>query len=233
MTADKKLRLLLTNDDGYGEPGLEALHRAAEGFGNQVTIAPQQPYSCCGHQVTLCRPLLAVEKSQGSFALDGSPADCVRLGIKQIAPDVDWVFTGINPGANLGSDIYQSGTVAAAREAAILGVKSIAFSCYIAREETINWPIVTKVTAEILPQLLAIPLPPGHYLNVNLPSPLTLEATNKVVFCNYDRHPHNYVYKRVGEQFLYQGVIHDRPYTKESDVDACFSGNISVTILKV
>lgn len=225
------MRLLLTNDDGYGEPGLLCLQEATKRIGDQVVIAPDEPHSCCGHRVSMWTPLAIKEHTSDSYSLGGTPADCVRLGVKRIAGKTDWVIAGINPGANLGSDVYQSGTVAAAREAAILGYKGIAISHYIAKEESIDWSHTEKIVAELLTDITARNLAKGKYLNINLPSPLPLHAHGNVVHCPCDKQPHLYTFTEDEGVFRYMGVIHDRPYAPGSDVDVCFSGKISITTL--
>ena len=132
--------LLLTNDDGVDAPGMHALRQAAGGLGRCRVIAPSGPVSGCGHQVTTHQPIEIVPRNDGTLAVKGSPADCVRLAIHEFEPEVQWVFSGINSGGNLGTDTYISGTVAAAREAAIRGLPAIAISHYIARGRLIDWP---------------------------------------------------------------------------------------------
>ena len=132
--------LLLTNDDGVDAPGMHALCQAADGLGQCRVIAPSGPISGCGHQVTTHQPIEIVARDDGTLAVKGSPADCVRLAIHEFVPEAQWVLSGINAGGNLGTDTYISGTVAAAREAAIRGLPAIAISHYIARGRLIDWP---------------------------------------------------------------------------------------------
>ena len=101
--------------------------------------ARRGPSPASAHRVTTRSALRVEQLDTDKFSVDGTPADCVRLALKKLAPDAAWLVAGINPGANLGSDVYNSGTVAAAREAAILGVRSIAISQYIARDHEVNW----------------------------------------------------------------------------------------------
>ncbi|MGA9262212.1 MAG: 5'/3'-nucleotidase SurE, partial [Desulfobacterales bacterium] len=130
---------MLTNDDGIDMPGLETLTRIARVHGDPVIVAPETAQSGVGHRVTTRAPLSVKRLAENRFCVGGTPVDCVRLALKVFAPDAAWLIAGINPGANLGSDIYQSGTVAAAREAAILGCRSMAVSQYIARDCPIDW----------------------------------------------------------------------------------------------
>src|SRR5258708_5269061 len=131
--------LLLTNDDGLGAPGLEALYEAAEGLGHRFMVAPSGPLSGCGHRVTTERPILVRRHAEDRLAVEGTPADCVRLALHHLAPATAWVLAGINRGGNLGTDVHHSGTVAAIREAVIHGRPGIALSQYVARGRPIDW----------------------------------------------------------------------------------------------
>ena len=123
------MKLLLTNDDGIDAPGIAALSDAVEG---EIYIAaPHVQRSECGHQVTTREPIGVVQRGERAFAVKGTPADCVRLALRGglfAGVEFDWILSGINEGGNLGVDIHISGTVAAAREATILGRRAIAFS---------------------------------------------------------------------------------------------------------
>lgn len=228
------LKLVLTNDDGYGEPGLTTLAQVAQQMGTVVIVAPKNAQSGVGHKVTMRQPLRVEHLTEnGHFVVHGSPADCTRLALKEIAIDADWVLAGINPGANLGSDVYQSGTLAAVREAAILGTKAIAVSQYIAPAVTLDWDAAAFHITKLLPRIMQAPHVPGQFWNINLPSPLTAGAKVAHRFCPLDKHPHNYRYRKEDQHYHYEGVIHDRPRTRDSDVDVCFSGSISITRMTV
>lgn len=228
------LKFVITNDDGYGEPGLMALAQVAQQMGTVVIVAPKFAQSGVGHRVTMRQPLQVEHYcTSNHFVVHGSPADCTRLALKEIAADADWVLADINPGANLGSDVYQSGTVAAVREAAILGTKAIAVSQYIAPGAVLDWEAATFHTARILPRIMTAPHIHGQFWNVNLPSPLTTDAVVSHHSCPLDKYPHNYRYRKAGDIYHYEGIIHDRPRRAGSDVDICFSGGISVTRMMV
>jgi 5'-nucleotidase len=227
------MKIILTNDDGFGEPGLVALEEAVKPLADVIVIAPKNPHSACGHKVNMKKPLRVEEVDKGRFIVDGSPADCVRLAVKRLASDADWVFAGINPGANLGSDVYQSGTVAAAREAAILGLKGVALSHYIGINRKIDWQIATDITGWIVRETIAKGMKVGEYGNINLPSPLLKRSEQEIIDCFLDVHPHTYSYSENDGVFCYQGNIHDRPRSIGSDVDICFSGSISYSLMKL
>ena len=227
------MKIVITNDDGFGEPGIEALKMAVNPLGEVIVVAPKKPHSFAGHQVTLKQAISVEQIDSKSFIVDGTPADCTRLALKTLAPDADWVVAGINPGANLGTDVYQSGTVAAAREAAILGVKGLAISQYISRGGSIDWEHTRKHSAVIISKLIAQRLGPGQYWNVNLPHPLNEEVPLGHVVCGLDRNAHDYTYVKDGDGYRFQGVMHHRPRDVGEDVDVCFGGRISVTRLEI
>jgi 5'-nucleotidase len=227
------LNIVITNDDGYGEPGIEALRTVVAPLGRVTIVAPAEPHSFAGHRVTMKQPIQVDEVKPRDYTVHGAPADCARLALKQLAPDADWVIAGINPGANLGTDVYQSGTVAAAREAAILGVKSMAISQYIARGQTIRWEYTLHHAARIIADLIHEALSPGQYWNVNLPHPFDGVSPIEQLRCPLDRNPHDYTYYRTDNTYQYQGIIHDRPRDPGGDVAVCFGGKISITKLEI
>ena len=227
------MKIVITNDDGFGEPGIQALQRAMQPLGEVVVVAPRDPHSFAGHRVTMKDPIRVEQKNAHAFSVHGAPADCTRLALKHLAPDADWVIAGINPGANLGTDVYQSGTVAAAREAAILGVKGIAISQYISRGQSIAWESTRRHAAQIITLLMGETLAPGQYWNVNLPHPHTPSSVLEHVLCPMDRNPHDYTYVKTADTYQYQGIIQNRPRDPGGDVDVCFGGRIAVTRLAI
>jgi broad specificity polyphosphatase/5'/3'-nucleotidase SurE len=154
--------------------------------------------------------------------------------LKVIAPDAKWLIAGINPGANLGSDVYNSGTVAAAREAAILGYRAIAVSQYIAKDQKVDWSVTGDHACPVLQMLISRDLSKGHFWNVNLPHPIRKNSKLAYEFCELDTLPHNYVYSRSGNELIYVGTIHERPRDPGKDVAVCFDeGRIAITCLAV
>lgn len=230
---ESDVKIVVTNDDGYDQPGLSALVAAVSPLGDVVVVAPAAPQSNVGHRVTMREPIRVDRHDATTYVVHGTPADCTRLAVKRLVPDADWIVAGINPGANLGSDVYQSGTVAAAREAAILGVRAAAVSQYIAADWAPDWPAARIHTARCLAGLFVEPLTAGQFWNVNLPSPITVDATLSQRICVLDRNPHRYRFRRQDDYYRYEGVIHDRPRAADSDVDVCFRGMIAVTRLEL
>src|SRR5437868_13121338 len=165
------MKLLVTNDDGIDAPGIQALSEAARQLGEPVVVAPTDALSGCSHQVTTHQPLRVFARGQDRFAVNGTPADCVRVALHQAARDAKWVLSGINAGGNLGADVHHSGTVAAVREAVLHGRPGVAVSHYLARGRAIDWPRAARWTAAVLRELLARPWQPGTFWNVNLPHP--------------------------------------------------------------
>lgn len=227
------MRFLLTNDDGIDAPGLaalqSALHSAAGGEVESTVVAPHEHVSGCGHQTTTHRPLRVLRPAPGRFAVDGSPADCVRLGLLHLAAPTDWVLSGVNDGGNLGVDVFMSGTVAGAREAVLFGHKAAAFSHYRRRGCAIDWTWATKQTERVLRMLLSMSLPPGSFWNVNLPAATAAEPDPDVVFCPLERSPLHVCYEQVDDCYHFRGAYHERKRSAGNDVDLCFSGRITIT----
>ncbi|MBC6420665.1 MAG: 5'/3'-nucleotidase SurE [Hormoscilla sp. SP12CHS1] len=230
------MTLILTNDDGIDAPGIRALQRALDG--NGIIVAPKEHLSGCGHQVTTDRPIhvgrpTVPEKSETEYAVGGTPADCSRLAITHLCPDVEWVLSGINAGGNLGVDVYMSGTVAAVREAVILGIPGIAISHWIKKPLVIDWDRATKWTAMLLADLFSRTLDPGSFWNVNLPHLEPAAAEPDIVLCEPSTHPLPVQYRIEEDQYYYIGEYGKRDRAGGTDVDVCFSGNIAVTKLSL
>jgi 5'-nucleotidase len=229
------MRFLLTNDDGIDAPGLQALIEAVDGAGNTIVVAPAEAKSGCAHAATTDRPFRLRQLGAKRYAVEGTPADCVRVGIHGFPGEVEWVLAGINSGGNLGVDVYHSGTVAAAREAALRGIPAIAVSHYRNRPLTgEEWKRAAEWTRSLLDELLARPREPGVFWNINLPVVDSPQASRpEVVFCPLDPSPLPLSFDGDGEMLLYNGVYARRPRQHGSDVDVCFSGRIAVTQVTV
>lgn len=223
------MRLLLTNDDGILAPGLHALFETAIQLGDPVVVAPVEALSGCSHRVTTDGPLLVERREPGCYALDGTPADCVRVGLHRLAPDSAWVLSGINAGGNLGADVWHSGTVAAAREAVLHGWPSIALSQYRKRNVDFDWRRAAAWAVPLLRDLMARPWQPGTFWNVNLPNLAVGEPDPEIIFCPLDPTPLPLSYREEGDRLHYDGDYHERRRVPGADVDVCFSGRIAVT----
>ena len=228
------MKIVITNDDGIDAPGLDTLYRGVRQLGDIAVVAPLEPQSGMAHRVTVRDNIRFEPMGPVRFGINGTPADCARTALKHFVPDADWLISGINPGANLGSDVYNSGTVAAAREAAILGCRAIAISQYIARDQQIDWAVTLHHAAKVLRMLLDRNLAPGFFWNVNLPHPLSLDAEPGYAFCGLDTHPHRYTYHLQGNKLTYEGTIHERPRDAGKDVAVCFDEHkIAITCVAV
>ncbi len=226
---------VLTNDDGIDAPGIQAMRDALALITDEsaMMVAPQDHLSGCSHQITTHRKLTIEERSPQAIAVDGMPADCVRLAVTQLCPSVRMVLSGINAGGNMGADIPISGTVAAIREAAYLRIPAIAISHYIHQKRLINWDLATKLAAKVLKTLLAEPWQPGDFWNVNLPHLQPGDPDPAIVTCPSSTQPLPVAYERVGNQFRYVGRYGERQTDAGSDVEICFQGNIAASKLRL
>lgn len=223
------MKLVLTNDDGIGAPGIDAMEKILMDLGTLTVAAPDQSNSGVGHQVTTQSAIQVDQVGKDRYRIAGTPADCSRIALTQIAPNADWLIAGINRGGNLGADVYISGTVAAAREAALLGYRAIAVSHYVAKDKTVDWDLAARRVRPLIGKLLADGLPSGYFYNVNLPHPDTDDPEIPAVFCLLDTRPFGVQYEKSNNHFTYTGNYHTRPRQPGRDVDVCMSGKISVT----
>ncbi|WP_324667504.1 5'/3'-nucleotidase SurE [Geochorda subterranea] len=166
-------RILLSNDDGIHAPGLQALAESLAELGEIVIVAPDRDRSGTGHAITV-REDLHVERLQlagrwQAYAVSGTPADCVKLGVLELCDSPpDLVVSGINAGANLGIDVFYSGTVAAAFEGTLLGIPALAISC-ITRKESPDFRLARAVAPLLADWLMGKDFGSPLLLNVNVP----------------------------------------------------------------
>jgi 5'-nucleotidase len=159
--------LLLTNDDGVHAAGLAALAEALADLGDVFVIAPEREQSACGHALTLHRPLRVTPVRDGWWAVNGTPSDCVNLGVLGFLPARPvLVVSGVNHGANLGDDVTYSGTVSAAMEGTLLRVPAIAVSLI----DDGDVAEAARVARLVATRVLVSGLPPKTLLNVNVPA---------------------------------------------------------------
>jgi 5'-nucleotidase len=159
--------LLVTNDDGIHAAGLAALAQALDDVGEVHVLAPEREQSACGHALTLHRPLRALPRGDRWHAVNGTPSDCVNLGVLGFLPSVPvLIVSGVNHGSNLGDDVTYSGTVSAAMEGTLLGVPSIAVSLLDGGDFT----EAARVARLVALRVLVEGLPPKTLLNVNVPA---------------------------------------------------------------
>jgi 5'-nucleotidase len=230
--------LLLTNDDGIHADGLRALEKAAHQWQSDViTVAPLEPHSGCGHRVTVDRPLEFQQVEENRYYVNGTPADCVRLAFATLKLDQPgWVLSGINAGGNLGVDIHHSGTVAAAREAALHGWPAMALSQYHRRGKPIDWDITSSWAGAVFSAINGFPpLGRGQFLNVNFPHRDNSQADHPppIVACDIDPSPLPLQFITHDDGWMYQGKYQDRPRQPGKDVDICFGGQIALSLANV
>ena len=159
---------LITNDDGSHSPGLEALVQALSSQAECLVIAPDRDNSAVSHSLTMNRPLRVTKIRNGFYTLDGTPTDCVAIGLnKIIRKKPDLLVSGINPGPNLGDDISYSGTVSAAVEGTMYGIPSLAIS--LAGEAPYDFTSAAEIAAKLARLILQKGLPKDTLLNANIP----------------------------------------------------------------
>jgi 5'/3'-nucleotidase len=161
--------ILVTNDDGVHSAGILALHKSMEQLGDAFIVAPDRERSAAGHSLTLHRPLKAEELSERVFSVNGTPTDCVTLGVNKLLPErPSLIVSGINKGANLGDDITYSGTVSAAVEGTIFGIPSLAFSLTAGKHY--HFDTASRFALRLAAFVIEHSLPYDTLLNVNIPN---------------------------------------------------------------
>lgn len=237
------MRILLTNDDGIHAPGLEVLERIARTFSSDIWIvAPAEEQSGAGHSLTLGSPVRLRQYSERRFAVSGTPTDSVMMALRKVMPaPPDLILSGINRGANLGDDVTYSGTVSAAIEGALAGIRSIALSQVYAKEgmgDAVPFAAAEEWGAKAIAPLLGLPFAPRTLVNVNFPAiPADQVQGIRVVrqgFHDYARgsvvegtDPRGYRYFWFG----LHGIEHTPGHA--SDLEAIQDGYVSVTPLQL
>lgn len=256
------MNFLITNDDGFDGPGLAALYRALCPLGTVAVSAPAVCHSAKGHAVNTWNPIKVERRQVAPFGeidiVDASPADCVRVGLR--APgkfQPDYVIAGINTGANLGVDLFYSGTAAAAREAAILGIPSIAVSRYMRPDQPVDWDSMVPHVTRVIQQLISPEhqLEAGYFWNLNFPAIAGDQHPNEITFAAQNLKSHEIQFEEVpeaerpidqdhGDQknsdqknvdeknvawFRYAGNFRNRGLMPECDVTLCFEDKITAT----
>ncbi|HQU81959.1 MAG TPA: 5'/3'-nucleotidase SurE [Pyrinomonadaceae bacterium] len=232
--ASEKVRILITNDDGYHSEGIIALENALSEIGDVFVVAPASEMSGASHSLTLARPLRIRQIDARHWTVDGTPTDCVTLALNQILsaderPHI--CVSGINHGANLGDDATYSGTVAGAMEATILGVSGLAFSLVANRNH--DFTESAKIAKEITEMALQEGLPPKTLLNINVPKgiPLGIKITKQGF---KDAHPviSEHIDPR-GKPYYWIGEVREGFHAEGgTDFEAIDEGFVSVTPMR-
>ncbi|WP_369025890.1 5'/3'-nucleotidase SurE [Qipengyuania sp. RANM35] len=237
------MRILLTNDDGIRASGLAVLEGIARQFSDDIWIcAPDEEQSGMGHALTLTKPVRLRQHDERRFSVTGTPTDAVTMGLRKVVPGPpDLILSGVNRGANLADDITYSGTVSAAIEGALAGVRSIALSQVYAREgmgEDVPFGAAIEWGAKVLAPLLTTPLPKRTLVNVNFP-PLPASEVKGIRavrqgFHDYSRgtvvegrDPRGFKYYWFGLDSIEHTLDHG------TDLEAIDEGYISVTPLQL
>jgi len=238
------MRILLTNDDGIHAPGLKLLERIAKTFSDDVVVvAPETDQSGVAHSLSLSNPLRLREITPRHFAVQGTPTDCVILALRKIMRDQkpDLVLSGVNRGQNVAEDVTYSGTIAAAMEGTLLGVKSIALSqSYGALEgrEKPLWDSTEAYAAKVIEKILATGIPDGTLINVNFPACEASKVTGVAITCQGRRDAElmRVEERRDGRAIPYYWLMFQRAgFTPGAgtDLEALAAGKVSVTPLRL
>jgi 5'-nucleotidase len=227
------VRILVTNDDGVSSDGIEALADALRPLGEVTVVAPLTEASAIGHALTLRRPLRLEQVSPRVFSVDGTPTDCVNIGITIVLKERPaLVVSGINKGWNIGDDVTYSGTVAGALEGALLGVPSIAVSLEKVRDVPFDYTEAARAAHLVAQSVLERGLPSRAFLNINVPRGITKgfrvtaqAKRNHITQVNSRVDPRGQNYFWI-EEGLDEYETHDR-----SDYQAVRDGYVSVTPL--
>ena len=224
--------ILITNDDGFGAEGLKALEECLQDLGEVHIVAPDREQSGQGHALTLNHPLRFEQRGPRHFAVQGTPTDCIYLGVHSILPTRPaLVVSGINRGTNLGDDITYSGTVSAAFEATLIGVPAFALSQQLLDGEA-DYAAAARFARTLAGEILRRGLPADTLLNVNVPAvpPRGVRVTRQ----GKRLYPGGVIERRDPKGRIYYwigGAPAEWAEDEESDFAALASGEISLTPL--
>lgn len=223
--------VLLSNDDGYRARGIQLLRSAIAQWADVVVCAPDIEQSTTSHSLSLNRPLRLVEVEQDQFAVDGTPADCVYValhGLRILPREPDLVVSGLNHGLNLGNDVFYSGTVAAAREAALKGILSVAMSADIGAD----FEKASVMAGEMARHVLSERRAGGRLFNVNFPATGSWQVRATRLGRRYYKDEVEFRRDPRGREYLWIGgasVEHDP--VAGSDTEAHDRGEVGITPL--
>ena len=236
------MNILLTNDDGYDAAGLQAAWRALAAIGDVCVVVPKSERSACSHSIALRGPITVERRNHPvfgmSFAVDGSPADCVRLAVAALVEKpVDLVVSGINHGANAGVDMFYSGTIAGAREAAVLGLPAVALSQSLRAGLEPDWNAAAEISRVVMQQILKDSLPEAGFWSVNFPAPIPPDAEKHIQRVPTASHPMPMDFQRNDSddgrvmEFGYGASYWLREVSGPSDYSVIRDGGIAVTAI--
>ncbi|MDH7499300.1 MAG: 5'/3'-nucleotidase SurE [candidate division NC10 bacterium] len=226
--------ILISNDDGIHSEGLRSLRESLERLGEVYVVAPDRERSAVGHSLTLDIPLRVTQIADRTFAVSGTPTDCIALGVlKVLGSRPDLVVTGINMGQNLGDDITYSGTVSAAMEAALLRIPSFAVS--LVADGNFQFQTAARFSAGLAQLLLRRGLPPYTLLNVNVPNVIPEQIKGVKITTLGKRHYSETVLEMIDPRgkpyYWFGGGNHNWETQEGTDIEAINQNMISVTPL--
>ena len=237
------MRILLTNDDGIGAPGLYVLEKIAAKFSDDIWIvAPSEEQSGAGHSLSLSRPVRLREHAPKRFSVTGTPTDAVNLALgKVLDGPPDLILSGVNRGANLADDVTYSGTIAAAMEGALAGIRSVAFSQVYTREDVgneVSFEAAETWGEKVLRALVDSPFAERTLINVNFP-PLSAGEIGgiRVVRQGFHDYSRGSIVENIDPRgfpyfwFGLQGMEHTPGHA--TDLEAIADGFVSVTPLHI
>lgn len=239
------MNILLTNDDGVFAPGIKILRETLSTIANVTVVAPMQERSTTGHTLTLDHTLRLIEIEENVYGCDGYPADCALMGIGHLAKTknqkIDLVISGINRGANLGQDIYYSGTVAAAREAVFHKIPSIAVSSSLdfktSDKSDLFYYTASNFVKTLVQSNISQQIPPMTLLNINVPwkdSKLVQGVkVTKLGFRHYSENISERVDFRGRSYYWIGGIYEGYEDLQDSDCQAIDKDFISVSPIKL
>ncbi len=231
------MQILLTNDDGIYAPGIEALEKELKRIADVCVVAPATEQSGVGHSVTFLRPLVSKEVYEGDrrrgWAVEGSPADCVKLGIFELCPSPDIIVSGLNSGLNAGINVLYSGTVAAAIEGAFFGITSIA--CSLEWNEHANFARAAQLARGVIEQILAKKDAKPQLYNLNIPTAAVEKPRGvRVVPMGVARYGEHFIKRTDPRGRTYYWATNDpppQPEGHETDLTALGQGYVTLTPL--
>lgn len=234
------MKILVSNDDGINAPGLKVIEKIAHELSDDVyVVAPEQDQSGVSHSLTLRNPLRIRQLSERRFAVNGTPTDCVLLGVHNVfnGEKPDLVLSGVNYGGNIAEDVTYSGTIAAAMEGAMLGIPSFALSLIIDPGHPAKWSTAENHAPQIIRSILEYGVPKGIVINLNFPNMISTSIKGITVTSQGQRGDEIGLYENKdprGDKYYWVGPI---DYTingsRGTDLEAIASGKISVTPLSL
>ena len=234
-------RILVANDDGYQAEGIQSLVEALSQIGEVWMVAPDRERSATSHSISLHKPLRVRRLGERQFCVDGTPTDCVYLGLHHLMVDTppDLIVSGINHGSNLGNDVLYSGTVSAAMEAALFGHRALAVSLALAENlepgaaQAMHFATAAGVIAKLGRQVLEQTMPPGVLLNINVPNVPVSELRGiklcRLGYSSWNDHV-DMRHDPRGRPYYWIGGERDNQYNiADSDSGAVAQGYVAVT----